>query len=202
MINKSKSFRQLMEKRRTFRDFSSKDIPKKVITDLLMTASTAPSGANKQPWVFCAVSDPKIKKQIRKEAEKIEYEAYTEKMPDEWKKDLEHLKTNWEKEFLENAPWLIVVFKKSYNLVNGIKKKNYYVNESIGLATGVLITAIHNLGLASLTYTPSPMSFLSKILKRPDNEKPYMVIPIGFATENAFLPEITKKNEEEVIVFY
>lgn len=198
----SKSFRSKMEQRRTIRNYSSREIPIEIIEDLLMTASTAPSGANKQPWIFCAVSDPKIKKQIRKEAEKIEYEAYTEKMSEEWKKDLEHLKTNWKKEFLENAPWLIVVFKKSYNLVDEEKKKNYYVNESVGLATGILIAAIHNLGLASLTYTPSPMSFLSDVLKRPENEKPYMVIPIGFASEKAFLPEITKKNEEEVIVFY
>ncbi len=202
MMQKVKEFRKQMGKRRSYRQFSTKSIPKEVIVDLLMTASTAPSGANKQPWVFCAVSDSEIKKQIRKEAEKIEYEAYTKKMSDEWKEDLEHLKTNWNKEFLETSPWIIVVFKKSYEIINGKKKKNYYVNESVGLATGLLIAAIHNAGLVSLTYTPSPMGFLSKILKRPENEKPYMVIPIGYPEENAFLPEIEKKNEKEVMIFY
>ena len=202
MIQKVKSFRKLMEKRRSYRQFSSKPVPKDIITDLLMTASTAPSGANKQPWVFCAVSDPDIKKRIRKEAEKIEYDAYTNKMSEEWKNDLEHLRTNWKKEFLDTAPWIIVVFKKSYDIIDGQKKKNYYVNESVGLATGLLIAAIQNAGLTSLTYTPSPMAFLSKILDRPENEKPYMVIPVGYRDENAFLPEIEKKKEKEVIIFY
>jgi len=191
-----------MEKRRSYRHFSPKPVPKEIITDLLMTASTAPSGANKQPWVFCAVSDPDIKKRIRKEAEKIEYDAYTNKMSDEWKNDLERLRTNWKKEFLDTAPWIIVVFKKSYDIIDGQKKKNYYVNESVGLATGLLIAAIHNAGLTSLTYTPSPMGFLSQILNRPENEKPYMVIPVGYRDENAFLPDIEKKKEKEVIIFY
>jgi nitroreductase len=202
MKEKVRSFRKQMENRRSYRHFSTKYISKEIITGLLMTASTAPSGANKQPWLFCAVSNPDIKKKIRKEAEKIEYETYSGKISDEWKKDLEHLKTNWEKEFLENAPWIIVVFKKSYNIIDGQKMKNYYVNESVGLATGILIAAIHNAGLASLTYTPSPMSFLTKILNRPENEKPYMVIPIGYPGKDAFLPEIKKKKENEIIIFY
>jgi len=202
MLDKIIAFREKMEKRRTFREFSSKPLTKNIVTELLMTASTAPSGANKQPWIFCAVSDPKLKKQIREEAEKIEYDAYTKKMSIEWKKDLEHLKTNWKKPFLEDAPWLIVVFKKPYDIINGIKKKNYYVNESIGLATGLLITAIHNAGLVSVTYTPSPMGFLTKILNRPENERPYMVIPIGYPKQDAFLPDISKKTEEDVIVYY
>lgn len=201
MIESIKSFRKKMEERRSIRYFSNETIPKDIIEDLLMTASTAPSGANKQPWVFCAVSDPIIKKAIRIEAEKIEHEAYTNKMSDEWKKDLEHLKTNWEKPFLEEAPWIIVVFKKPYDIVKGEKRKNYYVNESVGLATGMLITAIHFAGLASLTYTPSPMVFLNKILNRPESEKPYMVVPIGYPSKGCFLPNISKKKEKEVIIY-
>ncbi len=199
--NKVKAYRYFMEKRRSYRQFSSKDISKETIIDLLMTASTAPSGANKQPWFFCAVSDPKIKKQIREEAEKIEFQTY-QKMSTEWKKDLAHLRTNWQKEFLETAPWIIVVFKKTHEIINKQKHKNYYVNESVGLATGFLISAIHNAGLASLTYTPSPMGFLSRILNRPENEKPYMVIPIGYPEKEAFLPEISKKKEKSLIKFY
>ena len=202
MINIVRKYRTKMEQRRSIRNYSSNPISKDIITNLLMTAGTAPSGANKQPWIFCAVSNPEIKNQIRQEAEKVEYIAYTEKMSVEWKKDLEHLKTNREKEFLVNAPWIIVVFKKTYDIIDGEKKKNYYVNESVGLATGILVSAIHNAGLASLTYTPSPMGFLSKILNRPENEKPYMVIPIGYPSENAFLPKIEKKKENELIVFY
>ena len=202
MINKVKSFKDKMERRRTTRDFSNAGIPKAIITEIIMTASSAPSGANKQPWFFCAVSDSGLKREIRLEAEKIEQQAYTHKMSEEWKKDLKHLGTNWEKEFLENAPWLIVVFKKTHELVGEKKKKNYYVNESVGLATGFLITAIHNVGLSCLTYTPSPMGFLNGILNRPDNEKPYMVIPIGYAANNAFLPELTKKDQNEVLKFY
>jgi len=191
-----------MGKRRSYRHFSSKPITKQIISDILMTASSAPSGANKQPWIFCAISDIEIKKKIREEAEKIEYEAYTKKMSKEWKKELKHLKTGWKKEFLEKAPWIIVVFKKTHEIVNGEKKKNYYINESVGLATGLLIAAIQNVGLNSLTYTPSPMGFLSEILNRPNNEKPYMVIPIGYSEKGAFLPKITKKEETEVIVYY
>jgi len=201
MENKAKKYRTIMEKRRSYRHFSPKPIPKEVIIDLLMTASTAPSGANKQPWFFCAVSSPEIKKQIRNKAEKIEYNTY-QKMSTEWKKDLAHLNTNWKKEFLETAPWIIVVFKKTFEMVNGKKNKNYYVNESVGLATGILLSAIHNAGFVSLTYTPSPMNFLSVILNRPEEEKPYMVIPIGYPAKDAFLPELSKKQEESLIKFY
>ena len=166
MIAKSESFYQWLDKRRSVRDFSSHPVPKKVIENLILSASTAPSGAHKQPWTFCAVSDPVLKKQIRVAAEKEEYESYNGRMSEEWLRDLAPLQTDWNKPFLEIAPWLIIVFKKAYDLVDGEKRKCYYVNESVGLACGFLLTAIHNAGLVTLTHTPSPMNFLHKILER------------------------------------
>lgn len=192
-----------MDKRRTVRDFSAKPVPKEVIDNLLLTASTSPSGAHKQPWTFCVVSDPEIKKQIRVEAEKEEYDSYTSRMSEEWLADLRPLQTDWKKEFLEIAPYLIIVFKKAYNLEpDGIKHTNYYVNESVGLACGFLLSAIHHVGLVALTHTPSPMNFLTKVLNRPSNERPFLLIPVGYPADEVYVPKLDRKQLEDIAVFY
>jgi len=203
MENRSSSFFKWMNERRTVREFSDQQIPQKVIDDILLTASTAPSGAHRQPWFFCAVKDPGIKKIIREEAEKEEHESYHGRMPDEWLEALKPLGTNWEKPFLETAPWLIVVFKRSYEYGDNKKKlTNYYVSESVGIACGFLLAAIHHAGLAALTHTPSPMNFLAKILNRPENEKPYLLIPVGYAADDCFVPDLRRKTLEEVVKYY
>lgn len=203
MMDRSASFAAWMDKRRTCRDFSEKPIPRSVIEHIIMTASTAPSGAHKQPWTFCVISDPVIKKQIRVAAEKEEKESYEGRMSEEWLKDLEPIGTDWQKPFLETAPYLIIVFKRSYEFEsNGHKRQNYYVTESVGLACGFLLAAIHHAGLVALTHTPSPMNFLSKILNRPENEKPFLLIPVGYATEECWVPQLKRKELNEVAVFY
>lgn len=202
MLNRSREFYQFLDKRRTVRDFADKKIPKEVVDNIVMAASTAPSGAHKQPWTFCVVSDPGIKQKIREAAEQEEYENYNGRMSEEWLEDLQPFGTDWHKPFLETAPYLIIIFKKAYDLVNGEKHKNYYVNESVGIATGFLLTAIHNAGLVSLTHTPSPMNFLHRILDRPDNERAFLLIPIGYPTNEAKVPNISRKTKEEVVVYY
>lgn len=203
MIECSKEFYNQMEKRITVRDFSDQPVPKEVIENILLTASTAPSGAHKQPWTFCVVSDAGIKKQIRMEAEKEEYESYHGRMPEEWLKDLRPLQTDWKKEFLETAPYLIIVFKKSYELNDdGTKGNVYYANESCGIACGFLLAAIHHAGLGALTHTPSPMNFLSKVLQRPENEKPYLLIPVGYIAEECWVPDIKRKSLEKISSWY
>ncbi|MEE9437873.1 MAG: nitroreductase family protein [Saprospiraceae bacterium] len=194
--------RSFMDYRRSIRDFSDKPIPKSVIEDIIMTAASAPSGAHKQPWTFCAISSSEIKSKIRIAAEKEEYLSYNGRMSEEWLKDLKKFDTNWEKPFIEIAPWIIVVFKKTYNLDDeGSKSKNYYVNESVGIATGFLISAIHHAGLVTLTHTPSPLNFLQKILNRPANERPYMLLPIGYPAERATVPVLDRKSIDEVVVW-
>lgn len=193
---------QWMDGRRTVREFSDRPIAKEVVQQLIMSASTAPSGAHKQPWVFCAVGDPKIKKQIRLAAEEEEYTNYHGRMSDEWLTDLKPFGTDHHKPFLETAPWLIVVFRKSYDLEDGQKKNNYYVQESVGLATGFLLEAIHHAGLVALTHTPSPMNFLCEVLDRPKNEKPFLLIPIGYPKDGTMVPDIQRKPADEVIVWY
>lgn len=203
MLKRSEDFYHWMDQRRTVRDFSDKPVPKEVVENILLTASTAPSGAHKQPWTFCVVSDPVIKKQIREEAEKEEYESYHGRMSEEWLEALRPLQTDWNKPFLETAPYLIVVFKKAYDVTEGgTKKSNYYVNESVGLASGFLLAAIHNAGLVALTHTPSPMNFLSKVLDRPENERPFLLIPIGFPAADTYVPDLRRKSLEEVLVYY
>jgi len=199
---RSRQFYEFMNKRRTLRDFSDKEVPKTVIENIIMTASTAPSGAHKQPWTFCAVSDPVVKSEIRKAAEEEEYTNYHGRMSDDWLRDLAPLGTDWHKPFLEIAPWLIVVFKKAYDLEDGEQRKNYYVNESVGLATGMLLAAIHNAGLVALTHTPSPMNFLQKILKRPDNERPFLLIPVGYPAAGAQVPDLKRKTAGQVLVYF
>jgi nitroreductase len=203
MLDRSASFAAWMNTRRTCRDFSDKPVAKAVIENIITAASTAPSGAHKQPWTFCVVSNPDIKKQIRIEAEKEEYESYNGRMPEDWKKDLLPLQTDWKKEFLEIAPYLIIVFKKSYDFdTEGKKTNTYYANESCGLACGFLLAAIHNAGLVALTHTPSPMNFLCNILNRPANEKPFLLIPVGYAAEECWVPDIKRKDLNEVSTWY
>ena len=203
MIKKSKSFYKWLDQRRSVREFSNKPVPKEVIENIIRSASTAPSGANKQPWTFCAISNPALKTQIRKAAEIEEEDNYKNRMSERWKKDLEPLATDMNKPFLEVAPWLIAVFKKKYEYGDeGEKYNNYYVNESIGIACGLLISAIHNAGLATLTHTPSPMSFLTKLLNRPDNERPFLLLPVGFPESPAYVPDIKRKKMTEMTVFY
>lgn len=203
MLQRSQRFYQWMDTRRTVRDFSDKPVPKEVIENIIMTASTAPSGAHKQPWTFCVVSDPALKKQIREAAEQEEYESYNNRMSEEWLQDLAPLQTDWHKPFLEIAPYLIIVFKRSYEFDNANKKhQNYYATESCGIACGFLLAAIHNAGLAALTHTPSPMNFLTKLLNRPENEKPFLLIPVGYAAEECLVPDIHRKKLNEVMVEY
>lgn len=203
MLFRSKVFYSWMNKRRTVRDFSNKPIAREVIENIIRTASTAPSGAHKQPWTFCIVSDPSIKSEIRKAAEKEEYESYTTRMSDEWLNDIKPLQTDWKKPFLEVAPYLIVVFKKAYDVLpDKSKRTNYYVNESVGLACGFLLAAIHHAGLVALTHTPSPMNFLMNILKRPENERPFLLIPVGYPHPETYVPQLDRKSLELVAEFY
>jgi len=202
MTKRSLEIYKWMDKRRTVRDFSDKPVPKETIENILMAASTAPSGAHKQPWTFCVVSDPGLKKQLREEAEKEESESYNGRMPQEWLNDLLPLQTDWRKEFLETAPWLIIVFKKSYELnSDGSKGNVYYASESCGLACGFLLTAIHHAGLVALTHTPSPMNFLSKLLNRPENEKPFLLIPVGYPADECWVPVLKRKELNEMSVW-
>ncbi len=202
MQQKARDFYAYMDERRSVREFSDKWVPKEVIGQLIMAASTAPSGAHKQPWTFCAVSDPALKKAIREAAEEEEYTNYHGRMSESWLEDLQPFGTDWHKPFLETVPWLIIVFRRIYETEGGEKKNNYYVNESVGLATGMLLTAIHQAGLVSLTHTPSPLKFLQKILNRPDNERPFLLIPVGYPAEGAEVPDLQRKSLDEVAVFF
>lgn len=203
MKNLSADFYELMNKRRSIREFSSETFSKEIIENIIKTASTAPSGAHKQPWTFCVVTDNDIKKKIRDEAEKEEFENYNGRMDKQWLEDLAYLGTDWHKPFLETAPYLIIVFKKLYDIsAGGIKKQNYYVNESVGIACGFLLTAIHKAGLCALTHTPSPMGFLSKILNRPENERPFLLIPLGYPAKNCEVPDLKRKDIDSIVKWF
>ncbi len=197
-LQNAADFYDFMDARRSVRHFSDKPVSRSVIEKLILTASTAPSGAHKQPWTFCAINDPSVKSQIRAAAEKEEFNSYNGRMSEQWLKDLAPLGTDWEKPFLEIAPWLIVVFAQS---TGAAKEKHYYVQESVGIACGFLITAIHQAGLVTLTHTPSPMNFLKTILKRPDNERPFLLLPVGYPADDVLVPDIHRKTLEEVAVF-
>ena len=199
LLEHSHNFMQLMLSRRSIRDFSSKEVPDKVIENILKTAISSPSGANKQPWSFVVVKNKSIKRKIRIAAEKEEKKFYSQRATDEWLKDLNKFETTWEKPFLEVAPALIIIFRQSYDNSGSKKRKNYYVNESVGIATGFLLAAIQNAGLVSLTHTPSPMGFLEQILERPKNEKAYLLIPIGFPSKDAQVPILSKKPYSESV---
>jgi iodotyrosine deiodinase len=195
-------FRDDMLRRRTVRQFSCRPVPREVIEDCLQIAGSAPSGANLQPWHFVVISDLEVKRQIREAAEKEEYLFYHERAPKEWLEALAPLGTDELKPYLEAAPYLIAVFARYYGLTpNGRKVKNYYVMESVGIATGMLISAVHVAGLVSLTHTPSPMGFLNRILDRPAQEKAFLLLVVGYPAEDAVVPEISKKSLKEIITF-
>lgn len=203
MLQRAKEHYEWMDQRRSVRHFSDRPVPRSVVEHVIMTASSAPSGAHKQPWSFCAISNPALKKLIREAAEQEEYESYNGRMTPEWLADLAPLGTDWHKPFLETAPWLIAVFRKAYDIgPDGSQHKNYYVQESVGIACGFLIQAIHQAGLVTLTHTPSPMNFLQKILNRPENEKPYLLLPLGYPAPGAQVPDLTRKKAEEILTWY
>ena len=202
MKKRSAEFYNEMKRRRTVRQFSSRPIPREIIEDCLLTAATAPSGANMQPWSFVIVTDPNVKRKIRQEAEKIEKEFYFKSVNQKWVEDLKPLGTNECKSFLEIAPYLIVIFTQRYGLLpDGHKKAHYYVTESVGIATGILITALHLTGLACLTYTPSKMDFLNQILSRPSNERPFLVLVVGYPAKDSIVPKILKKSLKDFVKF-
>ena len=204
MRRRALDFHAAMDRRRSVRAFSPDPVPRELIEIAIRTASTAPSGAHRQPWKFVVVGDPGLKREIRAAAEAEEYESYVGgRMPEEWLEALAPLGTGWEKPFLETAPWIVVVFEELYGLrPGGGKRKNYYPKESVGIACGLFIAALHQMGLATLTHTPSPMAFLSRLLDRPANEKPFILFPIGYPAPDAEVPDIRRKGLEEVAVWY
>lgn len=202
MQKRSQDFYTWMDQRRTVRDFSNRPVPRDVMENIILTASSAPSGAHKQPWTFCIVSNPQIKKEIRLAAEKEERESYENRMSEEWLDDLRPLGTDWQKPFLEIAPYLIIIFSRSFEISeHGKKHQNYYVKESTGIACGFLLAAIHHAGLVALTHTPSPMNFLSALLKRPQNEKPFLLIPVGYPADECWVPDLSRKDLKEIAVW-
>jgi nitroreductase len=202
MIRRAAEFADEMRRRRSVRQFSARPVPREVIEHCLRAAGTAPSGANMQPWSFVAVSDPAVKRRIREGAEEQERALYEHRASEEWLDALAPLGTDAHKPFLEQAPYLIVIFAQRHGLApDGSKVQHYYVTESVGIATGILLTAIHHAGLAALTYTPSPMQFLCKILKRPPNERPFLVLAVGYPAGDAQVPDICKKTLDEIAVW-
>ena len=201
--HRARQFFERMDQRRSVRHFSNRDVPQEVVMDLIRAASTAPSGAHKQPWTFAAISDPATKARIRQAAEDEERLNYEKRMPAEWLEALEPFDTDWHKPFLEDAPWLVVVFQHTVELLpSGETRKNYYVAESVGIAVGLFLVAIHQAGLVALTHTPSPMKFLSEILNRPPNEKPFVLIPVGYPAADCQVPDLRRKKLDEVAVFF
>ncbi len=204
MSARAREFYSLMNARRSVRHFSPDPVPRELIELAILTASSAPSGAHRQPWKFVAISEPEIKREIRiatESEERISYEGG--RMPPEWLEALAPLGTDWHKPFLETVPWIVVVFEETHGISEeGRSIKNYYVKESVGIACGLFVAALHNMGLATLTHTPSPMAFLSRILGRPDNEKPYVLFPIGYPAADAQVPDLRRKSPEEVAVWF
>lgn len=195
---RSREFLEESRKRRSVRHFSEEPVPRDAIVNCIEAAAQAPSGANKQPWTFVLVTDPAVKKEIREAAEKEEREHYGGRAPESWLRDLEPLGTDEHKPFLEIAPALIVVFAQRYGRTR--EEQHYYVSESVGIAVGFLLAALHHAGFATLTHTPSPMKFLTKILERPRNEKPYLLIPVGYPVDGCRVPDIRRKDLEDVLV--
>lgn len=202
MERRARAFYESLRRRRTVREFSDRPVSRQVIEDCIRAAATAPSGANQQPWHFVAVTDPDLKKRIREGAEEEERAFYGGRAPDEWLEALSHLGTDEHKPFLETAPYLIVIFAQSYGIgPDGERIKHYYVSESVGIATGMLIAAVHEAGLVSLTHTPSPMGFLNEILGRPAHERPFLILVVGYPKEGTKVPKITKKPFDEIATF-
>ncbi len=198
----SKAYYEELNRRRSVREFSDEPVDIKVIENAILAGATAPSGAHKQPWTFCVVSNADLKAKIRAAAETEEKQNYSTRMSDRWKEDLEPFGTNWEKPFIDIAPYIVILFKRAFETIDGEKRNNYYVNESVGIAAGMFIAAINNAGLSSLTHTPSPMNFLAKVLERPENERAYLLMPVGYAAKDAEVPDITRKKLDEVMVHY
>lgn len=202
MRRRAADFRSEVQRRRSVRQFSDRHVPRSILEECLRAAGTAPSGANMQPWHFVVVSDPATKRRIREAAEREELEFYSGRAPEGWLEALEALGTGPNKPFLETAPYLIAVFAMSYGVtVEGGKVKHYYVQESVGIATGILVTALHHAGLVSLTHTPSPMRFLNEILERPENERPFLLLVVGYPAKDAAVPDIKRKRLDEFTTF-
>lgn len=198
-LPRAEAFFELLNSRRTIREYCDKPVDIKIIEKAIQTAGTAPSGANMQPWRFVVIKDPEIKRKIREAAEKEEFESYHNRMSDKWLRRLAPLGTDDHKPFLEIAPYLIVVFRITSIIEDGETEPTYYSQESVGISVGLLLAALHNAGLATLTHTPSPMKFLQEILGRPKNEVPFVLIPVGLPAENAKVPDIKRKTIEEIM---
>ena len=202
MLQRAQDYQEQAARRRSVRDFSAEPVPREIIEQCLLAAGSAPSGANRQPWHFCVVADPATKHQIRLGAEEEERDFYQRRAPADWLEALAPFGTDATKPFLETAPYLIVIFAEKYGLdEQGNKQKNYYVPESVGIASGLLISALHHAGLATLTHTPSPMQFLNRILQRPAREKPAMILVVGYPAQNARVPDIHRKSLAEIASF-
>ena len=203
MSSRADKFYEMMDKRRTTRHFSDREVPRKLIERAIQTAGTSPSGAHLQPWTFVAVSSPEIKMSIREAAEREEMKTYSERMPESWAEVLRPLGTDHIKEHLTEAPWVVILFRQSKRIRgNGEWAPTYYSQESCGIAAGLFISAVHNMGLVTLTHTPSPMGFLRDILQRPDHEHAMLVLPVGFPAEKASIPNISRKTLEEISEFF
>lgn len=202
VVERAELFFELMDSRRSVRMFSDDPVPREAVERAIATASTAPSGAHRQPWTFVLIGDPEIKRQIRQAAEEEERTNYEGgRLPEDWLEALAPLGTDWHKEFLETVPWIVVLFEQRYGLdSDGHRLKHFYVKESVGIACGMFIAALHQMGLATLTHTPSPMAFLTKLLGRPENERPFAMLPIGYPADDCMVPDITRKPLDEVVV--
>jgi len=197
----SRAFLERMRRRRTVRHFSRDPVPFELVENAIATAGTAPSGAHQQPWTFVVVSDPALKRRIRIAAEEEERRSYESRMPDDWLEALRPLGTDWRKPHLEDAPYLVAVFEQAYGVdPDGSKVKHYYVRESVGIAVGLLLASLHEAGLATLTHTPSPMGFLREILERPENERPYVLVPVGYPADGCLVPDLERKPLGEILV--
>lgn len=203
MLERAESFLKFADSRRSVRDFSDEPVDRRLIELAIQAASTAPSGAHRQPWKFVAIGDPTLRRKIRIAAEKEEYESYEGgRMPTQWREAIAPLGTNWQKPYLETVPWIVVVFEETFQVgPDGEARPNYYVKESVGIACGLFVTALHWMGLSTLTHTPSPMTFLSEILERPQNERPYILFPVGYAAQDATVPRIRRKSLEEISIW-
>lgn len=201
-INTARAVFEEMDRRRSVREFSDRPVPRELIELAIASASTAPSGAHKQPWTFVVTGDPEVKRRIRVAAEKEERENYEGgRLPPHWREDLAPLGTDWRKPFLETVPWIVVVFEQRYGIrPDGDRQHHYYVKESVGIACGMFIDALHRMGLSTLTHTPSPMAFLRTLLGRPESERPFILFPIGYAADNCEVPDLTRKSLPEVMV--
>jgi iodotyrosine deiodinase len=204
MRDRAAAFHDLMARRRSIRTFSDEAVPRDLIEFAIRTAGTAPSGAHQQPWTFVVVGDPDTKRRIRLAAEEEERTNYLDgRMPDDWKEEIARLGTSWHKPYLERAPWIVVLFEQRYAVEpDGARTKHYYVKESVGIAAGLFIAALHNMGLATLTHTPNPMAFLLKLLDRPENERPFVVFPVGYPEPGSVVPQLQRKPLDQVMVRY